>query len=371
MIDGPRRKLFMKIRKIGLLFVASTLLLAACGTSSESSTSETPETTQSESKKGVKTVAFITDTNGVDDRSFNQSAWEGMVEWGDENQLTRGNEGYQYFQSSNESDYIPNIDQALNAGFETVFGIGYKLVSAIEEQAKSNPAINFVMVDEVISDVDNVVSATFKSNEAAYLAGLAAAYTTETNKVGFLGGVNVAVIEEFDAGFRQGVADGAKALNKDITVTSQYAGAFDAPDKGRTIAQAMYAQGNDIIYAAAGATGNGIFQEAKSLNEVQDEKVWVIGVDRDQTEEGNYEKDGENLNFTLASTLKQVGETVKDLATKANSGEFPGGEHIVYGLEEEGVGLTDGQLTEDVKNKIETARQAIIDGTITVKATLK
>ena len=363
----------MKFNKLGLLFMAGAVLLAACGgttdSSNKSSSSETAGSQQV--NNDVKTVAFITDTNGVDDRSFNQSAWEGMVEWGDENGLTRGNSGYQYFQSSNESDYIPNIDQALNAGFQTVFGIGYKLVSSMEEQAKANPNVNFVMVDEVISGLDNVVSATFKSEEAAYLAGLAAAYTTKTDKVGFIGGVQVAVIEVFDAGFRQGVADAAKDLGKDIKVVSQYAGAFDAPDKGRTIAQAMYAQDIDVIYAAAGATGNGLFQEAKSLNEVQDEKVWVIGVDRDQTEEGNYEKDGEKLNFTLASTLKQVGETVKDLATKANSGEFPGGEHIVYGLEEEGVGLTDGQLTEDVKNKIETARQAIIDGTITVKATLK
>lgn len=357
----------MKISKIGLLFVASTLLLAACS----SSASEVSETTQSEKSNQAKTVAFITDTNGVDDRSFNQSAWEGMVEWGEENNLKRGNTGYQYFQSSNESDYIPNIDQALNAGFQTVFGIGYKLVAAIEEQAIANPKINFVMVDEVIENVDNVVSATFKSNEAAYLAGLSAAHTTTSNKVGFLGGVQVGVIEEFDAGFRQGVADGAKALGKEIQVTSQYAGAFDAPDKGRTIAQAMYATGIDIIYAAAGATGNGMFQEAKSINESQDKKVWVIGVDRDQTEEGNYKKDGKEDNFTLTSTLKDVGQAVKDLATKANEGTFPGGEHIVYGLEENGVGVTPGQLTAETQEAVETARQEIIDGIITVEDKLK
>lgn len=357
----------MKIRKMGLLFAASTLFLAACGKEVKA----TPETANSEKNAEVSTVAFITDTNGVDDRSFNQSAWEGMVEWGKENDLKQGNAGYQYFQSSNESDYIPNIDQALNVGFQTIFGIGYKLVSAIQDQASANPNINFVMVDEVIEGLDNVVSATFKSNEAAYLAGLSAAYTTTTDKVGFLGGVQVGVIEEFDAGFRQGVADGAKKLNKEIEVTSQYAGAFDAPDKGRTIAQAMYARGIDIIYAAAGATGNGMFQEAKSLNESQEKKVWVIGVDRDQREEGNYKKDGKTENFTLTSTLKEVGQTVKDLATKASTGEFPGGEHIVYGLEENGVGVTKGQLSEEAQEAVETARQEIIDGIIVVEDKLK
>lgn len=95
------------------------------------------------------------------------------------------------FQSSNESDYIPNIDQALNAGFKTIFGIGYKLKPAIQEQATNNTGTNFVIIDDVIDGLDNVVSATFKDNEASYLAGVAAAYTTETNVVGFIGGVKV------------------------------------------------------------------------------------------------------------------------------------------------------------------------------------
>ena len=118
----------MKFSKMSLLFTASTLLLAACGSAGAS----TESNTQSEGNSAVKTAALITDTNGVDDRSFNQSAWEGMVEWGAEHALEQGNAGYQYFQSSNESDYIPNIDQALNAGFETIFGIGYKLSQRIQ-----------------------------------------------------------------------------------------------------------------------------------------------------------------------------------------------------------------------------------------------
>lgn len=359
----------MKKLKTTALVLAGAFLLAACG-SNNTKTSDA-STTQSSKASNVATAALITDTNGVDDRSFNQSAWEGMVAWGKANGLKEGNQGYQYFQSANESDYIPNIDQALNAGFQTIFGIGFKLQAAIAEQAKANPETNFVMVDEVVEGANNVVSATFKSNEAAYLAGLAAAYTTQSDKVGFIGGVQVSLIEAFDAGFQQGVEDGAKALGKEITVISQYAGAFDAPDKGRTIAQGMYAQGADIIYAAAGATGNGLFQEAKSLNESQDKKVWVIGVDRDQTEEGNYEKDGKKENFTLTSTLKEVGQAVQDLAQKASEGNFPGGEQIVYGLEENGVGVTNGQLSEQALAAVNEARQAIIDGKITVKSTLK
>lgn len=250
--------------KVVLPVIGMIALLSGC------SSAQNADANQKEQQ--ATTTALITDTNGVDDRSFNQSAWEGMVEWGKENKLEKGNNGYQYFQSSNESDYIPNIDQALSAGFETIFGIGFQLKDAIEEEATNNPDKNFVMVDEVIEGLDNVTSATFQSNEAAYLAGLAASYTTKTDVVGFIGGVQVGLIESFDAGFQQGVNDGAKALDKDIRIISQYAGAFDAPDKGRTIAQGIYGQDADVIYAAAGATGNGMFQEAKSLNETSNEK---------------------------------------------------------------------------------------------------
>ncbi|WP_414840600.1 BMP family lipoprotein [Enterococcus saccharolyticus] len=360
-----------KFMKLALATAGIVAVLSGCGNGGTASSDSSSSSSSKASSSEVSSVALITDGNGVDDRSFNQSAWEGMVAWGEENGVEQGANGYQYFQSSGESDFIPNIDQALTAGYQTIFGIGFKLQAAIQEQATANPDVNFVIVDEVVDGLDNTVSATFKSNESAYLAGLAAAYSTKSNTVGFLGGMQISLIEAFDAGFQQGVADGAKALGKDIKVISQYAGDFSAPDKGRTIASAIYAQGADIIYGAAGATGNGLFQEAKSLNETRDDKVWVIGVDRDQSEEGAYKKDGKEDNFTLTSTLKEVGEAVKDLAEKSNNGEFPGGEHIVYGLEENGVGLTDGQLSDDAKAAAKEAREKIIAGDIVVKDTLK
>ncbi|MFV0560425.1 MAG: BMP family protein [Enterococcus sp.] len=347
-----------KLFGLGAIAMTAALVLGACGNSDSDSTSGDSEGT---------TAALITDTGGVDDRSFNQSAWQGLQQWGKDNDLSRGNDGYQYFQSSNESDYIPNIDQALNAGFGTIFGVGYKLQPAIKEQAEANPDTNFVIIDDVIENQDNVVSATFKDNEAAYLAGIAAAYTTKTNIVGFIGGVKGEVIDRFDAGFTAGVEAGAKALDKDIEVLNQYAGDFSAPDKGRSIAQGMYAKDADIIYHASGGTGNGVFQEAKSHNESSDDKVWVIGVDRDQSDEGDYTtQDGEEANFTLTSTLKGVDQVVTDLAQKAADGEFPGGEHTVYGLKEDGVGLTEGQLSDEAQKAVNEAKEAIVAGDVEV-----
>ena len=352
-----------KLFGLGAVALTAGLLLTACG-NGNSGTDSTDG--GSGSSSAGTTAALITDTGGVDDRSFNQSAWEGLEAWGKEHKLSRGNDGYQYFQSSNESDYIPNIDQALTAGFQTIFGIGYKLQPAIKEQATNNPETNFVIIDDVIDGLDNVVSATFKDNEASYLAGIAAAYTTETNVVGFIGGVKGEVIDRFDAGFTAGVEAGAKELGKKIDVKNQYAGDFSAPDKGRSIAQGMYAQNADIIFHASGGTGNGVFQEAKSLNESGDKKVWVIGVDRDQSDEGGYTLNGEDKNFTLTSTLKGVGTVVEDLAQKSADGDFPGGEHTVYGLKEDGVGLKKGQLSDEAQKAVDAAKEKIIAGDVKV-----
>lgn len=347
-----------KIFRMGLVGLSAVTLLAACGNSNDSGDSNSGG--DSDTK-----VAFLTDQGGVDDRSFNQSGWEGLKSWGEDNNLEQG-QGYEVFQGKSDADYTPNIDQAISSGYNVVAGVGFKLKPAIEEAASRNQDTNFIIVDEEIKDQENVASATFRDQESAYLAGIAAAHTTETNKVGFIGGVKGQVIGEFEAGFKAGVEAGAKELDKDIEVITQYAEAFDAPDKGKSIANGMYGQDADIIYAAAGGTGNGLFQEAKAINEAGDKKVWVIGVDRDQEDEGKYTLDGKEENFTLTSTVKNVGESIVDLVEKAQDGEFPGGETVEYGLENDGVGITDGQLSDEAKYAIEDAKEGIKNGDIEV-----
>ncbi|MDO4912824.1 MAG: BMP family protein [Lactobacillus sp.] len=341
------------------------LVLVGCGAKHKSSSSNS-------NTKG--TVALITDDNGVDDHSFQQSAWTGFLAYGKEHNLKRGRGGYQYFQSNSAADFDPNITQAVNAGYKTVFGIGYMLTDAIKDAAKKNPKTNFVIVDDVITGVKNAASATFKSNESSYLAGIAAAYTTKTNTVGFIGGAKGTVISAFEAGYLKGVKDGAKQLGKKITVLDQYVGNFTSTDKAKSIAQSMYAKNADIIYQAAGGAGNGVFQEAKVLNQAQpaNKKVWVIGVDIDQSSQGKYTaKGGEKSNFTLTSVLKEVGTAVKDIANDAYQGKFPGGKHLVFDLKNKGVSLTKGYLSDKAWNAAEKARQEIIDGKITVPTTVK
>lgn len=322
-------------------------------------------------KKSSASVALITDIAGVDDHSFNQSGWEGMVAYGKSQGLKRGTNGYQYFESSSASDFTPNINQAVAAGYKTIFGVGYSLKGAIASAAKKHTDKNFVIIDDVIKGQKNVASANFKSQDASYMAGVVAARTTKTNVVGFIGGVHGDIVDLFDAGFAKGVQDTAKKMGKKITVLDQYVGSFTAADKEKSIAKAMFAKKADVIFHASGSAGQGLFSEAKSVNEGlaanSSKKVWVIGVDSDQSSLGKYKsKDGKKSNLCLTSVMTGVNVAVKDIATKAAKGKFPGGKQLVYGLKHNGVYLTRGYVADSVWKQAQTARSQILAGKISV-----
>ncbi|WP_091487475.1 BMP family lipoprotein [Alkalibacterium putridalgicola] len=357
----------MKLRSL-LAIGSSAFLLAACQGEDASDPAEDPATeeetgTDSGEEAGEETeavdfsIGMVTDEGGVDDRSFNQSAWEGMQEWGQNNGLEEG-DGYAYYQSDDSADFVPNLNQALTDGYDIIYGIGYLLLDSVNQVADQNPDQHFGIVDD-ISDRDNVVSLTFADHQAAFLAGVAAAETTETGKVGFIGGIAGPVIDRFETGFTAGVAHADDSVEVDV----QYAESFGDAGIGQQIAAGMFSNGADVIYHAAGAVGNGVFTEARNRMESDpDNQLWVIGVDRDQEEEGEY--DGGNL--TLTSTLKRVGTAIQESANQAMEEGFPGGETIAYGLEEGGVDLVEGNLSEEAWTAVEEARQAVIDGEVEV-----
>ncbi|AEN79140.1 BMP family lipoprotein [Ligilactobacillus ruminis] len=310
------------------------------------------------SEKVKHTAALVTDGGSIDDKSFNQSAWEGLEAWGKENKLEKGVNGYNYAQSNSDADFTPNINKLIKAKYSTIFGIGYKLAPAIKKTAKQNPKTNFVIIDDVVSG-KNVASVTFKSEQSSFLAGVAAAETTKTNKVGFLGGVKSDVITTFEKGFIQGV----HAVNPKITVDVKYAGSFTKADLGQSMATAMYNNGEDVIFHAAGGTGAGAFTAAKNLAK-NGKKVWVIGVDQDQKADGAY-KGG---NVTLASAVKEVGNAAKDIANKAMKDKFPGGKVVTYDLKSKGVDLVNDNMSDSAWKVVQQYEQKIIKGDLTVKA---
>ncbi|MEH7388677.1 BMP family lipoprotein [Bacillus sp. JJ1474] len=358
----------MKKRKFGLalsLVLAAGTILGACGKSEE----KEGDTAKTETNESAFSVAMVTDVGGVDDKSFNQSAWEGLQEFGKNNGLEEGKGGYNYLQSKSDADYSTNLNKLSREGFNLVFGVGFLMVEDINTIAGQQKDTHFGIIDGVVEQ-PNVVSVLFKEQEAAFLAGVAAAKATKSNQIGFIGGMEIPVIERFESGFLAGV----QSVNPDIKVNVHYTGAFDKAELGKTTAAQMYSSGIDVIFHAAGGTGNGLFTEAKDLKKKDPAReIWAIGVDSDQTLEGVVEIDGKNHNVILTSAMKGVKTAVIDISEKSKAGNFPGGQTLVYGLAEEGVNLA--PINEEVSNKadIESAvnewSEKIKNGDITVPGT--
>jgi basic membrane protein A len=347
-----------------VLLVSLTLALAACGDSGKSKDGNGKAADKSD-KNADYSAAMVTDVGGIDDKSFNQSSWEGLQAWGKEHGLSKG-KGYDYAQSSNESDYMPNLTRLIRDKYSLIFGIGFNLKNDIEKVADRYKDTDFAIVDDVV-DKPNVVSINFKEQEGSFLVGVAAAKKTKTNKVGFVGGVESPLIEKFESGFIAGV----KSVNPDIKVDVQYAASFGAPDKGKIIASNMYNDGVDVIYHSSGGTGNGVFNQAKDIKQNNPDKdIWVIGVDRDQYEEG---KVGDH-NVTLTSMVKRVDVAVQDVANKGMKGEHLGGEKLEFGLKDEGIAVAETNkeaMTDDIVKAVDEWKEKILNGDIKVPKTRK
>jgi basic membrane protein A and related proteins len=331
-------------RKIGMalsLVLAAGTLLGACGKSDDTSKNETSK--GGEEKGKAFSVAMVTDVGGVDDKSFNQSAWEGLQKFGADNGLKKGKGGFDYLQSKSDADYSTNLNTLARQDFNLVFGIGFLMQAAVEEIAKQQKDSHFAIIDAEVKQ-PNVASVLFKEQEAAFLAGVAAALTTKSNHIGFIGGMEIPVIERFESGFLAGV----KAAKPEVKVDVQYSGAFDKAELGQNIASKMYSSGADVVFHAAGGTGVGLFKEANDLKKKDPAReIWAIGVDSDQANMGP--------DIVLTSALKRVDNAVIDISKKAKDGNFPGGQSIVYGLAEDGVGLAPINSKAASKDAIETA----------------
>lgn len=349
-----------------VLLFSFSLLLAACGGSSDSDKDGADKGEEEGASDDDFSVAMVTDTGGVDDKSFNQSAWEGLQSWGEKNGKEQGSGGYDYAQSEDDSDYLPNFSRLVKNDTDLVFGVGFLLEDAVAEIAEQNPEKYFAIVDTVVEG-DNIASLTYAEHEGSFLAGVAAAKKTETDKIGFVGGVDSDLINKFEVGF----IAGAKSVNPEIEVQVQYAEDFNAVDKGKLIASNMYSSDIDIIYHAAGNTGNGVFAEAKDIKQNDpDREIWVIGVDRDQYEEGLNKDKSESVTFT--SMVKRVDISVEQVSDMAMEEEFPGGETLVFGLNEDGISIADTNedaYTDEIKSEVAEWEEQIRNGELEVPKT--
>ncbi|MBS4537776.1 BMP family ABC transporter substrate-binding protein [Clostridium sp. D2Q-11] len=337
-------------KSLSLLLVLVLVLgtVVGCGTpGTDNDTDEgTNEGTDNGDGEKIK-IAMVTDFGGISDESFNQSAWEGLQRAQEELEIKAT-----YKESEKEADYGPNLENLLDEGNDLIWGIGFNMSKDIEEAAEKNPDQKYAIIDFAYDDTpENLVGVVFEANQASFLVGYIAGKMTETNKVGFVGGVEGNVIDGFDYGFHAGV----KYANPDAEVIRQYAESFVDSTKGKAIANSMYQDGADIVFHAAGGVGNGVIEAAKEQDK------WAIGVDRDQSDLAP-----ENV---LTSAVKRVDIAMFDIAERLQDGKFPGGETIVYGLDDDGVGIaptSDKHVPEDILAEVEEIKQSIIDGEIVV-----
>jgi basic membrane protein A len=308
--------------------------------------------------------ALVLDVGGLGDKSFNDSANAGLQRAKREFDVET-----ETLESSAPTDYVNNLTQFADAGYDPIFAVGFLMTDAVNEIAPQYPDTNFAIVDSVV-EPKNSASLVFREQEGSYLAGVVAGlmtqektdYTNPDDKVvGFLGGQESDLIAKFEAGYVAGV----ESVCPDCEVLVQYAGstpeAFYDPARGKEISLQQIDQGADIIYHASGATGAGLFDAAEQ------EGIFAIGVDEDQAK---LVPDAP----ILTSAIKRVDIAVYQTIRDANEGEFPGGEVFDLGLKEKGISLApfgrfDGDVPQEVKDQVDEAQKGIISGDIKVPDT--
>lgn len=351
---------------VAILAAAAVAFSAGCASEGDGAAS----TDKNESKSDV-TVCQVTDTGGVDDRSFNQTAHEGVLEAQKELGITP-----KLLESTSETDFEPNMDKFLNDDCTLIVPVGFLLDSATQNAAKAHPDQKFAIVDVDFFDsdakkdisYDNVKELTFATDQAAFLAGYAAAGASKSGIVGTYGGIQIPTVTIFMDGFLAGVQQYNKDFDKTVKVlgwdgkTGLFVGDFSSTDTGKDYTKDMIDEGADIIMPVAGPVGKGTLSEIKSRNNPDLGVVWV-------------DVDGcsslpDDCKYFLTSVEKKMDVAVFDAIKSVVDGDFKGGLYVGT-LENKGVDIADFQdwdskVPDDVKAKIEDYRTSIIDGSQTL-----
>ena len=317
------------------------------------------------------TVRLLTDASGVDDKSFNASAWRGILQYyGDtwDNTVQRGT-SYDWITAQNHDMFLPNLRQATDEGYDLIIVTGFLWASALSTVAADNPNQRYMIVDIGWLQLPNIMQAVYAEHEGSYLVGVAGALKTIEDgivnpKFGFIGGVADAVITKFEVGYVQGIL----SVIPDAQIVDYYVGSFREPAPAKIQAKNWYDSGVYVIYSAAGNSGNGTIAQAKEYR-ADGLNVWAIGVDSDQFEDGIFNASGDSA--VLTSMLKRVENSVLYTLDAVSKNNFKG-EAVTFDLKTDGVGYSDVNpaLSKDIIDKIEIVKKQISSGQIKVASTL-
>ena len=306
-------------------------------------------------------IAMITDAGTIDDESFNQGTWEGIVAFATANSMT-----YKYYQPSAVSDdaYLAAIQLAVQGGAQIIVTPGYLFETSVHSAQTLHPTVKFVIIDgaphagDYVPDIKtNTVSIMFNEHESGFLAGYAAV-KDGNRKLGFIGGMAVPAVVKFGIGYIAGAFYAADEMNVEIQLPNNrytYVGDFAPNDNHKNLASSWYATGTDVIFSAAGGVGSNVMSAAN------DNGKKMIGVDIDQAGQSP---------TVLTSALKQLGVAVQQVLQTYKDGNFIGGQTVYKGAQNDGVGLptdTDSwRFTTFTRAQYDTIYGKVKDGTIVV-----
>lgn len=301
-------------------------------------------------------VGLVVDVGGISDNGFNQSAYQGLLQAATDLGIT-----YVVYTSVNTADYATNLQICAEAGNNLCFAVGFSMADAVNTAAAAKPGTHFAIVDvSPASPPANLRGITFNEKQVGYLAGALAGKMSASHTIGVVGGMMVPPVVNFAEGYR----NGARCADWRVNTLITYTGTFTNPSLGATTAQDMIGQGADVIFGAAGATGNGAILYSAQHN------VWSIGVDMDQyvTVFGNGSVDGHDK--LLTSAMKRVDRAIYQTIQDEVGGTFTSGT-VLYGLDNDGVALapfhdTDASISTTVKDYLASVEQGIINGNIDV-----
>ncbi|GAA1954892.1 BMP family lipoprotein [Kitasatospora viridis] len=329
----------------GSLGIAS---LAACGAKANTSSPS------ASGGSGLK-VGMAYDVGGRGDQGFNDSAAAGLDKAKADFGITTNEAEAKTGES--DADKQQRLENLVTAGFNPIIAVGYTYQPAVDNVAKEHPNVKFAIIDsDDPSQPSNVTSLEFTEQQSSYLAGIAAALKTKTKQVGFIGGVQSELIKKFEAGYRAGVASVDSNIKVDVTYLSTPPdnSGFADPAKGKSAAQGQLDKGDDVIYAAAGASGTGAIQAVAAK-----QGAWAIGVDTDQAKQPALNA---YKNSILTSALKNVNTAVYSYIQSVKNGQPETGIQR-FDLKSGGVGLaTTGGNIDDIKSKLDAATQQIVSG---------
>src|SRR6266478_3282466 len=303
-------------------------------------------------------VGIVFDTGGKDDRSFNASAYQGVL---------RAKKDFPIVLRDVEPGDSISVEPAMRAfaeeGYDLIIGIGFEQLPVVERVARDYLKLNFVIVDGK-SELPNVASLLFKEHEGSYLVGMIAAKESKTGTLGFIGGMDIGLIHRFAKGYEEG----AKAVNPNIRVMINYVGitadAWNNPGKGKELASSQIDKGADVLFTAAGNSGLGAFDAVEQAGKDASGRAthFVIGVDSNQ----NMVKPG----FVLTSMVKHVDNAVYDIVKDVVNHRFQGGFHV-FGLDSDGVGYVmdsnnQNLVSPEAIRAAEEAKTKIVEKQITV-----